>query len=482
MLLSKQQIKTYQKVLNSAFKENDSKKCINIINKLTIDQLQQLRINTMPIEIITIRYINIPVLDTLSKKGGALHFDMKKSFIEFLHLVVKTTNEKNTNDLNEMFDIFLNMENVDLSYIFTYHMYTPITDKTIDWMIKICDKYKHYYQDQDINNPESFDEPPITGIAKIFYRLLDNLSHQYDPKKITYIEKFAFYLKSCTIYRDSIDYIALPLENYFRGYYNYQGELPFMFHDMMEIHNTYHPNCKEIHKSICYNNRTFFDYFYEQSGHLTKYSINLLDAIVCFELDKLLADQFLFHISPKIIYICFYDYDIYFLDVNEEIEKQCEEFPILKEIMNDMIFSTETVYYIIKLLNSPMRKSMSKYTKNMLKDFITPWTSLPSLHELILDKVPGISVDDDDERKTMISEIKNSHVRSYCLQCNKTYVRYKYEIIGKIMTYNRVNTFYCNQYKKILMEKNCQYNPVSFLQINKFSFCSKECQGEFYND
>lgn len=482
-MLSVQQKKSYQKEIFNALKNNNSERCIKFINKLTIIQLDQLAVREAPIAVATMKFMNIAVFQKLVQIGDSFHFGFQDSIAVFLSNIHNDKIGKYLEIREDIFDIFLQMDGIRYEDFFHHCFLGPLDDYKISWILRICKKYPDYYKEIDDQNCDI--SISIKTLDHILYRCLVSLREEYNLSIENRGKTIASYLQDHRHFKNCAGHITCTFERFFEGYYD-KTNLPPLFHEMMAVYNAKHPYCKEIHKSVCYNNRSFFDYFFQNGVHLVKHTVNLLDTVVAYQLDKLLADKNLFRIESNIVQRIVGDYDIYFANINEEVVLAGTANPELEIIMNDMIFSTDFVYYIVRLLDSPVPKKMSKFTKIMLKDFIIP-VSGPVSTLQALSLAPIIDTMDNHctghPKKNTIMDIKNSHKRHYCLHCNKIYIKSIYEMKGEIMTYNRTNIY---QYdgdnnKMVILQKTCNYLPTSIYWIDKFSFCSQKCQDDFYD-
>lgn len=135
--------------------------------------------------------------------------------------------------------------------------------------------------------------------------------------------------------------------------------------------------------------------------------------------------------------------------------------PVTIDIMKNIIFRQESVYYITKLLQSRMPKKYNRFTKIMLSKFIVPYIE-EKLADKIMLKVYEHEIEEISSKHHphTISFIKEQYHKYDCINCNKI--------------------CFCNIHH---MQKTITVYTKSLecvdLLITGVSFCSLRCQAEF---
>ena len=234
-----------------------------------------------------------------------------------------------------------------------------------------------------------------------------------------------------------------------------------------------------------------FDYFFDHEYHLSEYTINLLDCIIAYEFELFSRSGFYKKLVKKLkdnqngddddsdfedecgywlFTYRFADYDIYYMELDKQMGKLVKEHPEALDIMDHMMFRNQSIYYIMKLLDSPMSKKCNPFTKRMLKKFIIPYKE-NKLSDLAMLCLHDCEIEADLNNPIM--DVTKQYQNYHCLICHKLCYRTKHDMMKEIDIYTRTvnpesshidNAFYTNPTKR---------------QICGFSFCSSNCQGAF---
>lgn len=245
------------------------------------------------------------------------------------------------------------------------------------------------------------------------------------------------------------------------------------------------PECKELHLSIMTHDKVLFDYFFDHGYHLSEYTINLLDCIIAYEFELFTHSGFYKKIvqvpnddSDAFGYLLFTymfaDYDIYYMKLEEEMTKMVKDHPEAIGIMDNMMFRDESIYYIMKLLDSPMSKKCNQFTKRMLTKFIVPYKE-NKLSDQVMCYLDGCEIEHDegDHKSMILKDVMKQYQPYHCLVCNKLCYRPKHDMMKEIGVYTRtVNPDSQYVYDAV-------YTNPTKIQISGISFCSMKCQNEF---
>lgn len=440
-------------------KKGDTSSCLKTIEFSSVQELLELRNNNLQNLVEAIfQQMNADVLEKLILKCGSqichvltsseyryqeLHFreQHNRSGIFKMFLRQSRTTTKIV-EREKIFDILCTMKDIDFSDIEHENFYQ---EYPLDWLWKL------------LNLDTNISDVIIYKIKLEVIHLLksDNLDIQKKILLDSLLDKIYCHPKFYKKVKNEI------VERYLDNNYNLQ-ELPEYFDKLAKLYDFTDVDSLEFHRSIFRNNKALFDYFYDQGYHLVKYKHNILDMILNFELNQILKDDVL----------CSFDMAIGPEYDDSRIDALCQQQPRLKEIIDDMIFASSQVYYIMKLLDSHAVMKCGRYAKMMLKQFIVPF-KFPNLMELSVNTFNDCEITNEDDIPKEVNEISNKIRKFHCLNCAKVYHRLLNDMTSTIITYNReVDAFaYPEQYN---------YLPPTLMQITGFSFCSQKCESDYY--
>jgi len=303
-------------------------------------------------------------------------------------------------------------------------------------------------------------------------------------------------MKIVKTHHDIYTYVVVGnIYRYLRQPYNYKIELldkqkkhtqlPDNIDLQFSLYDPRVPECKELHISIMTYNKILFDYFFEHGYHLSDYTINLLDCIVAYEFElftqsglyKGLAedpnddiDEF----GYRLFSFRFVDSDIYYTELDENMEKMVKDHPEAIDIMENIMFRDESIYYIMKLLNSPMSKKCNRFTKMMLNKFIVPFIESKLCDQIVcsIDDCE-IETDDTDHKSSIAMDVMHQYQQYNCLLCNKSCYRTKHDLKKEVDIYTRT----VKLESQFVSDAECSNSRK--IPINSISFCSLKCQNEF---
>jgi len=230
--------------------------------------------------------------------------------------------------------------------------------------------------------------------------------------------------------------------------------------------------CKELHSSCMVHDKLLFDYFYSHEYHLTEYSVNLMDCVVSYEFQLASYSGFCEVSEFDLFDDVFVDVDIFYCNFNDIFTRLLSDHPTATKLLDDMIFRDDSLYYILKLLQSSMPKTFNQFTKRMLSKFIVPFR-VPNCSELTMLSIhyKNIIIPSNN---TKLEDIKYLFRKHYCMCCNKIYFRDNTDMLTSVSVYTM-------NVKAATDDDNdgISYTDLRTVTVDGVSFCSLECQEKY---
>lgn len=431
-----------------ALHKSDTVECLRAINSMTLNELMTLHNNSgESIVHATLVQMNDVVLKKLIEIGGSAICNVKTvGKNPIFKVFLKQARSKPSDCREEIFKMFYDLDNIDYRPLFE-ELLEPYV---VNWMIKLIEK-------GTLINTE------LCNLVEKYIKM-GNISRTHKFKEIMHLANIIKLDE-----KSKSDLLRDLLNN------EHIVQIPTGFNEYIEFLGIKNLGSHEVHKAICKNNKLFFNYFVEQNYHLINYNVNIIDAIVAHELHCVMSDEktcgFWISTLCDITHVNAFEKDL-----NKQMDSIYQSYTCIQDIINNMIFRTTFIYYIMKLLNSPVNRQINKYTKLMLKDFVVSYR-FPTIGEVAMNSLINYEIEysHDFTNSNNVSEIVDKIKHHYCLNCGKLYCRNAKEMVGTVVTYNReISISYVNGYEEIYT-----YSEPTVHTICKFSFCSAKCQIDY---
>lgn len=435
--------KTKQHVIFRLLRKKQNDKIVDLIKKMSKDELINLRTNeNIPLIQYVVTEMNYEIFTELIDKCGEEILNVKlnsEKYDIFQIFCRQCCKYKNIDIRENFFNDFLKFNNINysgiLKEIFIDHTFS-------NWLLRIIKK-----------------DPSYLNVFK--KKLYHTLTHMVNINNI--LEKILICLSSDGKFEKKITTI---LDRLIR-WSNLSLDDIDMFFKYCKIENI---DKSIIELTIFNKKKDSFDFYFEKMNNFIT-NKELINKITLMFLFNLFDDPKLFEGIPK-----YFDYNPYEIEFKKyDFPTISKIYPVVKEMIEDMIFRTTDIHYLRKLLDSPIPRNWNIITAKLIKSLVVPFR-FPRMEELTMDKIHSLPDSDKyNEQFHAFQEIKSAIKQHYCINCAKKYSRYIYDMNVCIVT-NNVTIDYVFARNSIV-----EYELPMIMKFTGFSFCSSSCELEFNN-